>query len=293
MMLKTVERPATLSTNQLSNRSFIEMRDGTTLFFKDWGTGKPIVFIHGWVLGSEMWEYQMTTLFNQGLRCIAYDKRGCGRSSQPGDGYDFDTFADDLATLIEQLDLQDVTLVSHSMGSDEVACYLSRYGTSRIARTVLIATITPFLCKTADNPNGFAPSSFEQTITLLQQDRPHYFTAMASSFFGDGLSNSSVSPEMAQWLVNLALQSSPWATIQMMQAQSETDFRDDMAAFTVPTLIIHGDRDMGAPIALTGQKTADAIPGSQLKVYEGAAHRLFITHKEQLNRDLLVFIQGE
>lgn len=292
MMLKTVQRPATLSANQLSNRSFIEMQDGTTLFFRDWGTGKPVVFIHGWVLGSEMWEYQMTNLSSQGLRCIAYDKRGCGRSSQPSDGYDFDTFADDLATLIEQLDLQDVTLVAHSMGGGEVARYLSRYGTNRIEGTVLIATITPFLYRTADNPDGFDPRSCEQAIALLRQDRPYYFTTMAPGFFGDGLSNRSVSPEMAQWLVNLALRSSPWAAIQMMQAQSETDFRDDMAAFTVPTLIIHGDRDLGAPIALTGQKTADAIPGSQLKVYEGAAHGLFITHKEQLNGDLLTFIQG-
>jgi pimeloyl-ACP methyl ester carboxylesterase len=293
MMLKTVQRPTTLSASQLSNRSFIETQDGTTLFFRDWGTGKPVVFIHGWVLGAEMWEYQMTALSSQGLRCIAYDKRGCGRSSQPGDGYDFDTLADDLATLIEQLDLQDVTLVAHSMGGGEVARYLSRYGTSRIARTVLIATITPFLCKTADNPNGLDSNSFEQTISLLQQDRPYYFTTMASNFLGDGLSNSSVSPEMTQWLVNLALQASPRAAIQMMQAQAETDFRDDMTAFTVPILIIHGDRDMGAPITLTGQKTADAIPGSQLKVYEGAAHGLFITHKEQLNRDLLIFIQGK
>lgn len=179
------------------------------------------------------------------------------------------------------------------MGGGEVARYLSRYGTSRIERAVLIATITPFLCKTADNPNGFDASSFEQTIATLQQDRPHYFTAMAPSFFGVELPNCSVSPEMAQWLVNLALQASPRAAIQMMQAQSETDFRDDMSAFTVPTLIIHGDRDMGAPIALAGQKTADAIPNSQLKLYEGAAHGLFITHKEQLNRDLLTFIQGE
>ncbi|HEY9664300.1 MAG TPA: alpha/beta hydrolase, partial [Allocoleopsis sp.] len=267
------------------------MQDGTTLFFQDWGTGKPIVFVHGWVLGAAMWEYQMITLSLQGLRCIAYDKRGCGRSSQPRDGYDFDTLADDLATLIEQLDLQDVTLVAHSMGGGEVARYLSRYGTSRIERAVLISSITPFLYRTDDNPDGFDPRSCEQAIAYLQQDRPHYFTAMAPGFLGDELPHASVSPEMTQWLVNLALQASPRAAIQMMQAQSETDFRGDMSAFTVPTLIIHGDRDRGTPIALTGQKTAAAIPGSQLKVYENAAHGLFITHKDRLNRDLLTFIQ--
>ncbi|HEY9641248.1 MAG TPA: alpha/beta hydrolase [Coleofasciculaceae cyanobacterium] len=288
-----MQSPVTRPVKQLSSGSLLEMQDGTTLFFQDWGTGKPVVFVHGWVLGSQMWEYQMTGLANQGLRCIAYDKRGCGRSSQPGSGYDFDTLADDLATLIEQLDLQDVTLVAHSMGGGEIARYLSRYGTSRIERAALIATITPFLRQTADNPDGFDPSSFEQTIAYLQQDRPHYFTAMAPGFFGDGLSNGSVSPEIVQWLVNLALQASLWAAIQMTQAQAETDFRGDMAAFTVPTLIIHGDRDRGAPIPLTAQKTADAIPGSQLKVYENAAHGFFMTHKAQLNQDLLTFIQGK
>lgn len=291
-MLK-IQHSATSSPQHLSQRSLIETQDGTTLFFLDWGTGKPVVFVHGWVLGAEMWEYQMTALSSQGLRCIAYDKRGCGRSSQPGDGYDFDTLADDLATLIEQLDLQDVTLVAHSMGGGEIARYLSRHGTSRIERAALISTITPFLRKTPGNPDGFDPSSFEQTIAGLQQDRPHYFMAMAPGFFGAGLPNCSVSPEMTQWVVNLALRASPWAAIKMMQAQSETDFQGDMSAFTIPTLIIHGDRDMGAPIALAGQKTADAISGSQLKVYENAAHGLFITHKEQLNRDLLTFIQGK
>jgi pimeloyl-ACP methyl ester carboxylesterase len=177
------------------------------------------------------------------------------------------------------------------MGGGEVARYLSRYGASRIARTVLIATITPFLYRADDNPDGLDSRSCEQAIASLQQDRPHYFTAMAPGFLGNGLPHASVSPEMTQWLVNLALQASPRAAIQMMQAQSKTDFRGDMSAFTVPTLIIHGDRDMGAPLALTGQKTADAIPGSQLKVY-GAAHGLFITCKEQLNCDLLTFIQG-
>jgi pimeloyl-ACP methyl ester carboxylesterase len=293
MMLKSIQSPRTSPAQRLSRRSLLETPDGTTLFFQDWGTGKPVVFVHGWVLGAQMWEYQMTALSSQGLRCIAYDKRGCSRSSQPGDGYDFDTFADDLATLIEQLDLQDVTLVAHSMGGGEIARYLSRYGTSRIERAVLIATITPFLLKTTDNPDGFDKSSFEQTIASLNQDRPHYFMAMAPSFLGVGLPNCSVSSEMTQWLVNLALQASPRAAIDMMQAQSETDFRCDLSAFTVPTLIIHGDSDMGAPLALTGQKTADAIPGSLLKVYKNAAHGLFITHKEQLNQDLLTFIQGE
>ncbi|MBD3881611.1 alpha/beta hydrolase [Phormidium tenue FACHB-886] len=289
-MLK-LQQPETLSTQSLSRRSLIETQDGTLLFFQDWGTGQPVVFIHGWGVGAEMWEYQMTALCSQGLRCVAYDRRGCGRSSQPNDGYDFDTFANDLATLLEQLDLHHVMLVSHSMGGGEVARYLSRYGTSRIAGAVLISTTTPFLLKTADNPDGIDKQVFDQMVIELQHDRPHYFASIAPSFFGVGLPSCSVSAEMMQWLVQLALRASPKASIDMVRTQSETDLRVDMAAFTIPTFIIHGDTDLSAPLELTGKRTADAIPGSQLQVYENASHGLFITHKERLNRDLLTFIQ--
>jgi non-heme chloroperoxidase len=291
-MLRSTNAPAKVPAPIASRRSLIETNDGTTLFYQDWGTGQPVVFIHGWAVGADIWEYQMTDLSSRGLRCIAYDRRGCGRSSQPGHGYDYNTFADDLATLIKQLDLQAVTLVSHSMGGGEIVRYLSRHGTARINRVVFVATNTPFLLKTADNPDGLDKQIFDDIIAGLKHDRPHYLNVIASSFFGVGLPTISVSPEMIQWGVELALRASSKATIDMVRANAETDFRPDLCAITVPTLVIHGDLDQGHPIDITGRKTAQLIPNSQFKIYEGAAHGLFITHKERFNRDLLEFIQS-
>jgi non-heme chloroperoxidase len=271
---------------------YIETGDHVSLFYKDWATGKPVVFIHGWALGADMWEYQMPYLAGQGLRCVAYDKRGCGRSGQSWGGYDFDTFADDLAAVIEQLDLREVTLVGHSMGCGDITRYLSRHGADRIARAALVAPTTPFILKTADNPEGLEKSVFDNIVAELSRDRPRFLAAGAPAFFGTGPPNSPVSPEMIQWAVGLFFQASPKAMTDMIRAMSETDLRKDMHAFTVPTLIIHGDADQGTPIDLTGRRTAQAIAGSQLKVYEGAAHGLFITEKDRLNADLLSFIQS-
>jgi non-heme chloroperoxidase len=271
---------------------YIETGDHVSLFYKDWATGKPVVFIHGWALGADIWEYQMPYLAGKGLRCVAYDKRGCGRSGQPWGGYDFDTFADDLAAVIEQLDLREVTLVGHSMGCGDITRYLSRHGADRIARAALVAPTTPFILKTADNPEGLEKSVFDNTVAELSQNRPRFLAAGAPAFFGTGGPNSPVSQEMIQWAVGLFFQASPKAMTDMIRAMSETDLRKDMHAFTVPTLIIHGDADQGAPIDLTGRRTAQAIADSQLKVYEGAAHGLFITEKDRLNADLLSFIQS-
>jgi non-heme chloroperoxidase len=165
---------------------YIESRDGTRLFYKDWVMGKPVVFIHGWALGADMWEYQMPYLAGKGLRCVAYDKRGCGRSSQPWSGYDFDTFADDLAAVIEHLDLWKVTLVGHSMGCGDIARYLSRHGAERIARAALVAPTTPYIPKTADNPEGLDKTVFDNIVAELSRDRPHFFAAGAPAFFGTG-----------------------------------------------------------------------------------------------------------
>jgi non-heme chloroperoxidase len=270
---------------------FIETGDGTSLYYQDWGKGKPVVFSHGGAVGGDMWEYQMVYLASQGLRCIAHDRRGCGRSSQPGYGYDFDTFADDLRALIEKLDLHEVTLVGHSIGGGEIARYLSRHGAGRISRIVLVASVTPFLVKTADNPDGIDKSVFEHSVAQLSKDRPHYFAATAPAFFG-AESDSSVSPELLQWGIRLVLRASLKATIDMIHAQSGADFRPDMRAFTVPTLIIHGDRDQSAPIELSGRRTARLIAGSELKVYPGAPHGLMFTHTDRLNADLLTFIKA-
>lgn len=279
------------STRDAATTPYIEMRDGVRIFYKDWGRGHPVVFCHGGIVGADMWEYQMTALVAGGLRCIAHDRRGCARSAHPGRGYDFDTFADDLSALLEQLDLREVTLVGHSMGCAEIARYLSRHGARRVRRTVLVSTTTPFLLKTADNPEGVDKAVFDRMYAAARLDRPHFTTQAAGPFFGTGLPDVSVTPELVQWGIGLALQACPIATLDTIRAFSETDLRPDMRAFTMPTLVIHGRADQGAPLALTGERTARLIPGSRLERYD-TGHGLFITEMERLNRDLLSFIQG-
>lgn len=270
----------------------VRTRDRTNLFYKEWGMGKPVVFVHGWAINSDMWQYQMAYLAARNLRCVAYDRRGHGRSGQPGRGYDYDTLADDLAALIEHLDLREVTLVGHSMGGGEIVRYLSRHGAGRVARAVLLSTTTPFPLKTADNPDGVEEARFEELRAALGKDAPQWFASGAPGFFGAGLPGYSVSPEMSQWGVGLCLQTSLKALIDCNRAVAGTDFRGELRKVTVPTLVIHGDSDQSAPLDLTGRKTARLIPGSQLKVYEGAPHGLFITHMERLNGDLLAFAKG-
>lgn len=274
------------ATAELPQTPFIETRDRTRLFYRNWGKGKPVVFISGWALNSDAWQYQMIHLAEQGLRCIAYDRRGHGRSSDPGQGYDYDTLADDLATLLNELDLREVTLVGHSMGGGEIVRYLSRHGAARIARAVLLAPVTPFLLKTADNPEGVDKRVFEQLRAAWGKDFPKWLADNARPFFVP-----ETSPELIQWGINLSLQCSLKAAVDCNRAATETDFRAELAKITMPTLIIHGTADKSAPLELTGRKTARLLPGSQLKVYEGAPHGLFITHLERVNRDLLAFIK--
>ena len=278
-------------TKNVPQMPFIETHDHTYLFYKDWGGGKPVIFMHGSPVNSDMWQYQMAHLASQGLRCIAYDRRGHGRSSQPGHGYDYDTLADDLAAIIERLDLRGVTLVGHSMSGGEIVRYLTRHGAGRIARTVFVAATTPFPLKTEDNPDGVDKSRFDQARAVMSKDSPRFFASGAPAFFGVGLPKVSVSSEMMQWGVNLCFQTSLKAIIECNRALTETDLRSEMRKITVPTLVIHGDADQSAPIDLTGRKTAQLIPGSQFKVYEGAPHGLFITHMDRLNSDLLAFIK--
>ena len=266
---------------------FIETRDRASLFYKDWGAGKPVVFVHGWALHSDMWQYQMIHLAGQGLRCIAYDRRGHGRSSDPGRGYDYDTLADDLAALLNRLNLREVTLVGHSMGGGEIVRYLTRHGNSRIARIVLLAPGTPFLLKTADNPDGVNQQVFEFLRAAWSRDFPKWLADNARPFF-----TPETSPQMIEWGIGMCLQTSLKAVMDCNRAVTETDFRAELRKITVPTLIIHGNTDQSHPLALTGKKTAQLIPGSQLKVYEGAPHGLFITHLDRLNRDLLAFLKS-
>jgi pimeloyl-ACP methyl ester carboxylesterase len=271
-------RPAEAQDPGRARRSFIETEDGASLFHVDWGTGKPVLFTHAWGLNADIWEYQLVELVDQGLRCVAYDRRGHGRSSDPGRGYDYDRLADDLAAVINQLDLTDVTLVAHSMGNGEAVRYLRRHGSARIARLVMLSTIPPQ-----------STSDFSPLIAGLKQDRPAFFAKGVAAFTGG---HPAVSPAMAEWIIAQFMRASPKGTIACMHSIARGDFRSDMRAVTVPTLIAHGDKDMVNPLDTTAQKVAELIPGSTLKVYEGAPHGLVITHRDRLARDILAFARG-
>ncbi|MGO8912945.1 MAG: alpha/beta fold hydrolase [Bradyrhizobium sp.] len=268
---------------------FIETPDGVKLAFTDWGTGRPVVFVHAWALPSPMWDYQIGALAGQGLRCIAYDRRGHGRSSKPGSGYDCDTLADDLSALLTQLDLHDVTLVSHSFGSAEVVRYLSRHGAGRVAKIALIAPAAlPFVMKTQDNPNGIPAEQLEFFRTkVLQTDFPKWLEDGKKAFFV-----AETSPSLQDWVKELMLTTPLPVAIETNRRITATDFRKELPGTSVPTLIIHGDKDVSAPIDLTGRPTAALIPKAQLKVYEGAPHGIFLTHKDRLNADLIGFIKA-
>ena len=272
-------------------KQFIEAADGTNLFFRDRGTGRPLVFTAPWGMNSAWWGYQIADLTGRGVRCVAYDRRGHGRSGEPSHGYEFDTLADDLAAVMEQLDLHDVTLVGHSMGCGEVVRYLSRHGSNRVARVVLVATITPFALKTDDNPEGTDRAALADVRKTLSKDLPHPLAAYAPTFFGTP--RNQVSQEIMDWWVRMMVDGCSLKTmLDLHRVFTETDFRPELPKISVPTLLIHGDIDKSTPIETTGHKTASLIPGSQLKVYEGAAHGLPITHADQLNADLLAFAKG-
>jgi non-heme chloroperoxidase len=273
---------------------FLETDDHTRLFYQEWGPGEPVLFVHGWAMGADMWEYQMLDLSDRGFRPIAYDQRGCGRSDQPGRGYDFNTYADDLATLIEHLDLRNLALVAYSLGGGMVARYLSRHGSGRIAKVALVSSTTPYLLKADDNPEGMDRGLvYDGFLAGLLADRPQLVANLAAPFFGLGRPGIAISTEMVQWATQLCLRSSARGMIDLYRVSCESDLRSDMNAFTMPTLVIHGDADMFAPLDVTARRTARAIPGSRLEVYENAAHGLFLTHRERLSRDLLAFIETE
>jgi non-heme chloroperoxidase len=269
---------------------YIKAADGTELFYNDWGTGKPVVLIHGWPLNSEMWEYQAPVLAANGYRVIAYDRRGFGKSGQPWSGYDYDTLASDLQAIMDGLDLRGAALVGFSMGGGEVARYLSRYGTARVAKAVLLSAVTPMLLKTPDHPEGADASVFAKMLDGLAADRPNFLASFGKQFFGAGLLNFTVTTEILEWALWMAMKASPKATTDCVHAFSETDFRPDMKAFTMPTLVIHGTSDATVPIDISGRQAASMIAGSTFIEYEGAPHATFFTAKDRLNADLLAFI---
>jgi pimeloyl-ACP methyl ester carboxylesterase len=265
---------------------FVATRDGNRLAYVDHGAGKPVVLVHGWSLGSAIWSLQTEWLASQGARVVAYDKRGHGGSDKPAGGYDFDTLADDLAAVLDQLDLRDATLVGHSMGAGEVARYLSRHGSGRVARAVLVAPTTPFALKTADNLEGIDRAVYDKLVAALEADPPAYLAAGAPGFFG-----RNAEPELVEWGMSIALKASVPALVKCLRAFSETDLRADMRAFAVPTLIVYGTADM-PPTALNARRTAAAIAGSRLEPYESAPHGLFLTDPVRFNRDLLGFVRS-
>ena len=269
-------------------RQFIEAPDGTNLFFRDWGSGRILVFAAPWGLNSAWWEYQIADLAGRGLRCIGFDRRGHGRSDEPSHGYEFDTLADDLAAVVEQLDLRNVTLVGQSLGCGEIVRYLSRHGSNRVARVVLVSTITPFVLKTDDNPDGVDRVTLDGVRNALSKDRAGPIFAAAPAFFG--APKNSVSQEIMNWWARMMVDGcSLKAMLDLQRMFTETDFRSELRRISVPTLLLHGDNDTSTPIETTARKTASLIPGCRLKVYEGAAHGLPITHAAQLNGDLVEF----
>jgi non-heme chloroperoxidase len=268
---------------------YVDTRDGQQLFCKDWGTGAPVVFLAAWALPSDMWDYQMVPLSEQGLRCIAYDRRGHGRSSQPGTGYDYDTLADDLAAVLDALDLRDVTLVGMSMAGGEMVRYLTRHGQRRIARVVFVATdATPIRQQTADNQSGIPTdrAEFFRRQRLLK-DYPNWMEENRQPFFMPDTSR-----QMQEWVRGMMLRTSMKALVECNRSLTSTDFRAELPRITVPTLLIHGDKDVSAPLEVTGRPTAKLIPRSRLEVYEGAPHGLFLTHMERLTGDLLAFAKS-
>lgn len=262
------------------------------LFYLSGGTGKPIVLVASAWLSSKMWEFQMPAFVQQGFRCVAYDRRGHGRSDETWDGYDYDTLSDDLAALLEHLNLREVTMVGHSAGCGEIVRYLSRHGAGRVDRIVLAGGTTPFPMKTRDNPGGIERAWMEADLAVRTADRAAWYAANAVSFFGLGLPGVTVSIEKAQFMIRQCLEASARATREFFLTSFTTDLRKDLAAIRIPALVIHGDRDAQAPLALCGQPTAAMLTKSALIVYENAAHGLFLTHADRFNSDVLSFASG-
>ncbi|WP_149208142.1 alpha/beta fold hydrolase [Flavobacterium johnsoniae] len=285
-------RDLNFDIHQLNTDKYIETAKNVKLYVKDYGKGKPVILIHGWPLSNEMWEYQIDFLVKNNYRVIAYDRRGFGKSSQPWDGYDYDTLSDDLSEIIEQLELENVTLVGFSMGGGEVVRYFSRHQGKGIAKAALISSIIPFLLKTEDNPEGRPKEKTEATAASIHEDRIGFLDNFGKIFFGVNIINKPLSTPLLEYYRDLCSAASPRATLQCAESLNTTDFRDELHTIKVPTLIIHGTDDKNVPIEVSSEKTAKAIQNNTFIVYEGAPHGLFYTEKDKLNKDLLEFLNS-
>lgn len=271
----------------------ITTSDGTQIYYKDWGTGQPLVFSHGWPLSADSWETQMIFLASAGLRCIAHDRRGHGRSSQSWNGNDMDTYADDLATLLDALDIRDAVLIGFSTGGGEVARYIGRHGTGRVSKAALISAVPPLMLKTTAHPNGLPIEVFDELRQASTANRSQFYKDLAAGpFFGFNRPGAKASPGIIDWFWLQGMQAGHKNAFDCIKAFSETDFTEDLEKFDVPTLIVHGDDDQIVPIAAAGLTSAKIVKNAILKVYPGAPHGLTYTHREQLNADLLEFVRA-
>ena len=282
---------ANLPVAGLTSTSFTT-EDGAVLYYKDWGSGPVVVFSHGYPLSSDAWENQMMFLVQNGYRVVAHDRRGFGRSSQPSQGYDFDTFADDLAALVEALGLKDATFVGHSMGGGEVARYVGRHGEKRVAKLAFVAAVTPFLLKTATNPHGAPIEVFDGMRAAVKADRSQWNKDASMPYYSYNRDGAVVSEGVRDEYWRQGMTTGILAAYHAIGAFSETDFREDLKKITVPTLILHGSDDQIVPIEISGNLAANIIKHAKLVVYEGAPRGLLATHKDRVNADLLAFLQS-
>jgi non-heme chloroperoxidase len=272
--------------------STITTKDGTQIFYKDWGGGKPVVFSHGWPLNADAWDEQLVFLAANGYRAIAHDRRGHGRSSQPWTGNEMDTYADDLAALTETLRLDGAVHVGHSTGGGEVARYIGRHGSNRVAKAVLVGSVTPLMLKTAANPGGLPMDVFDGIRKGVGSDRSQFYKDLSGPFYGANRPGANVSQGLRDQFWQQGMLTGLQGALDCIRAFSETDFTEDLKKINVPTLIIHGDDDQIVPIGASAQAAAKIIKGATLKIYPGASHGLSATHREQFNADLLAFIKG-